>query len=427
MALAQAQSEFGLVKPEQVAELRSGVDAIDLDRALAIEAEIHHDLMAEVRTFAEQCPTAGGIIHLGATSMDIEDNADAIRLRQAMDLILQRLSALLLAFSARIRQTADLPIIAFTHLQPAEPSTLGYRLSLYAQDLLNDMQDLRRIRDDLRGKGFKGAVGTAASYYELIGGENYPRFEQRLSDLLEIPFFEVTSQTYPRRQDYIVLSALAALGISIYKFSFDLRLMQSPVIGEWNEPFGEKQVGSSAMPFKRNPINAEKVDSLARMLASMPQTAWHNAAHSLLERTLDDSANRRTLLPEAFLICDELLRTTRRLVEGLKVNQDALQRNLANYAPFASTERVLMALAKAGADRQAMHEVLRDLAMQAWKSVQAGQSNPLADLILASPEIRAHLSNEQVQPLLQVVGYTGIAAQRANQLADTIEQLLSGA
>ncbi|HMN62324.1 MAG TPA: adenylosuccinate lyase, partial [Anaerolinea sp.] len=159
----------------------------------------------------------------------------------------------------------------------------------------------------------------------------------------------------------------------------------------------------------------------------MPQTAWHNAAHSLLERTLDDSANRRTLLPEAFLICDELLRTTRRLVEGLKVNQDALQRNLANYAPFASTERVLMALAKAGADRQAMHEVLRDLAMQAWKSVQAGQSNPLADLILASPEIRAHLSNEQVQPLLQVVGYTGIAAQRANQLADTIEQLLSGA
>ena len=193
MALAQAQSEFGLVKPEQGAELRSGVDAIDLDRALAIEAEIHHDLMAEVRTFAEQCPTAGGIIHLGATSMDIEDNADAIRLRQAMDLILQRLSALLLAFSARIRQTADLPIIAFTHLQPAEPSTLGYRLSLYAQDLLNDMQDLRRIRDDLRGKGFKGAVGTAASYYELIGGENYPRFEQRLSDLLEIPFFEVTS------------------------------------------------------------------------------------------------------------------------------------------------------------------------------------------------------------------------------------------
>ena len=427
VALAQAQSEFGLVKPEQVAELRSRMNDIDLDRALAIEAEIHHDLMAEVRTFAEQCPNAGGIIHLGATSMDIEDNADAIRLRQAMDLILQRLTALLQAFSTRIRQTAGLPIIAFTHLQPAEPSTLGYRLSLYAQDLLNDMQDLRRIRTDLRGKGFKGAVGTAASYYELIGGENYPRFEQRLSSLLDIPFFEVTSQTYPRRQDYIILSALAALGISIYKFAFDLRLMQSPVIGEWNEPFGEKQVGSSAMPFKRNPINAEKIDSLARMLASLPQTAWHNAAHSLLERTLDDSANRRTLLPEAFLICDELLRTTRRLVEGLKVNQDALQRNLANYAPFASTERLLMALVKAGADRQAMHEVLRDLAMQAWKSVQAGQPNPLADLILASPEIRAHLSNEQVQPLLQVDEYTGIAAQRANQLADTIEQLLSGA
>ncbi len=425
VALAQVQAEFGLVRLEQVLELQAAAEAIDIPRALEIEAEIHHDLMAEVRTFAEQCPTAGGIIHLGATSMDVEDNADAIRIRQALDLVLEKLEKLLLSFSKRMRQHAAVPIMAFTHLQPAEPSTLGYRLSLYAQDLLEDMQDLRRVRAGLRGKGFKGAVGTAASYYELVGPENYARFEQRLSDLLELPFYTASSQTYPRRQDYIVLSALAAMGAGLYKFAFDLRLMQSPVIGEWNEPFAEKQVGSSAMPFKRNPINAEKINSLARVLAGMPQVAWHNAAHSLLERTLDDSANRRTLLPEAFLICDELLRVTTRLVDGLKVNEDAIRRNLAVYAPFASTERLLMALVKAGADRQMMHEVLRDLAMQAWQAVQLGLPNPLDELVLANADIRGFLTPAQIEALMQVDGYTGIAGRRAVEMADHIEKVLA--
>ena len=161
---------------------------------------------------------------------------------------------------------------------------------------MEDMQDLRRVRSQCAGKGFKGAVGTAASYIELVGAEQFRGFEKRMSELLELPFFPVATQTYPRRQDFVVISALAGLGASLYKFAFDLRLLQSPVIGEWSEPFGEKQVGSSAMPFKRNPINAEKINSLARMLAGMPQVAWHNAGHSLLERTLDDSANRRTLL-----------------------------------------------------------------------------------------------------------------------------------
>ena len=290
---------------------------------------------------------------------------------------------------------------------------------------MEDMQDLRRVRDSVRGKGFKGAVGTAASYYELVGEENFPRFEKAMSDHLGLSFFPVASQTYPRRQDYIVLSALAALGASLYKFAFDLRLLQSPVIGEWNEPFGEKQVGSSAMPFKRNPINAEKINSLARMLAGMPQVAWHNAAHSLLERTLDDSANRRTLLPEAFLICDELLRVTIRLVDGLKVNLDAVQRNLSTYAPFASTERLLMALVKAGANRQEMHEVLRDLAMQAWSSVQNGEPNPLIELVLAKPEFSRFLTYDQVLSLMKVEGYTGIASQRAIETADAIEKYIS--
>jgi adenylosuccinate lyase len=178
------------------------------------------------------------------------------------------------------------------------------------------------------------------------------------------------------------------------------------------------------MPFKRNPINAEKIDSLARILAGMPQVAWHNAGHSLLERTLDDSANRRTLLPEAFLICDELLRVTIRLVDGLKLNLDAVQRNLSTYAPFASTERLLMALVKAGANRQEMHEILRDLAMQAWSSVQNGKSNPLVELVLAKPEFSRFLTNDQILSLMKIEGYTGIASKRAIATADAIENYI---
>lgn len=423
VALARAQSEYGLVTPEQVTELEAHAAEINIPRALEIEADIHHDLMAEVRTFAEQCPSAGGVIHLGATSMDVEDNADALRLRQATDLVLVRLSALMGALADQIERSAGMAVMAFTHLQPAEPTTLGYRLAFYAQDLLTDWQELTQIRGGLRGKGFKGAVGTAASYIELLGADQYPLFEARLSHLLDLPFYPVSTQTYPRKQDYQIISALAGLGGSLYKMAFDLRLLQSPTIGELSEPFGEKQVGSSAMPFKRNPINAEKIDSLARQLAQMPAVAWNNAAHSLLERTLDDSANRRTLLPEAFLICDEMLRTATRIIKGLKINQDAIQRNLAAYAPFASTERLMMALAKAGADRQQMHEHLRDLAMQAWQSVQKGQPNPLAETTQSDPIFRQYLSADEICGLMSIEGYTGIAETRALEISAKIRKL----
>lgn len=421
VALARAQSEMGLVLPAQAEELAAHAADINIPRALELEAELHHDLMAEVRTFAEQCPTAGGIIHLGATSMDIEDNADALRLRQALDLLVPQADRLLRLFAEKMRVYAATPVMAFTHLQPAEPSTLGYRLASYAQDLLADREELRRQRLLIKGKGFKGAVGTAASYIELLGQEGYARFETRLSQILDLPFYTVSTQTYPRKQEYALLSALAGLGATLYKFAFDLRLLQSPVIGEWGEPFGRRQVGSSAMPFKRNPINSEKIDSLARALAAMPQTAWHNAAHSLLERTLDDSANRRTLLPEAFLICDELVRTTQRLVAGLNVNEAAIQRNMAVYAPFAATERLLMALVKAGADRQEMHELLRDHAMRAWEAVRAGRDNPLLQNIAGDAGLQRYLPPAAMEPLLRVEGYTGIAAERAR---DTAEQIL---
>ncbi len=422
LALAEVQSAYGLVTPEQLADLRLHVGDVDFARSLEIEAEIQHDLMAELKAFAEQAPLGGAILHLGATSMDIEDNADVLRLRQALELVQEGLRRLLLLFAEKIEQYASLPLMAFTHLQPAEPSTLGYRLALYAQDLLLDWEALGRARRGLKGKGFKGAVGTGAAYAELIGAENLAEFEARLSARLGLPFFPVASQVYPRKQDYTVVSALAGLGASLYKFAFDLRLLQSPSVGELSEPFGLKQVGSSAMPFKRNPIQAEKIDSLARALAQAPRLAWDNAAHSLLERTLDDSANRRTLLPEAFLAADELLRTSARLVKGLVVNETAIRRNLESYGPFAALERLLMRLAAGGADRQQMHERLRQHAMNAWAAVQDGQANPLVELVAGDPALLAYLPPAAIRESMDAAEHLGDAPQRARQLAASVRQ-----
>ncbi|KAF0108335.1 MAG: adenylosuccinate lyase [Anaerolineaceae bacterium] len=424
LALAEVQAEYGLVTAKQAADLRAHADEIDLPRALEIEAEIQHDLMAELRVFAGQCPAGGGIIHLGATSMDVEDNADALRLRAALDLLLESLSALLRTFGLLIEKYADTPLMAFTHLQPAEPSTLGYRLALYGQDLLEDYQVIRNQVKGIRGKGFKGAVGTSAAYAELIGAEKLTEFEQKLSAKLDLPFYPVASQVYPRKQDYEIVSALAGLGASLYKFAFDLRLLQSPPLGELGEPFGEKQVGSSAMPFKRNPIRAEKINSLARYLAALPRIAWDNAAHSLLERTLDDSANRRIFLPEACLAADELLRTANSLLKGLRVDEAAMSRNLTVYGPFAATERVLMALVKAGADRQEMHERLRGHAMKAWEAIRTGGENPLASLLCQDAILTEYLSEEDIRRLMDARSHVGDAPQRAREMAKLINETL---
>ncbi|NLG29402.1 MAG: adenylosuccinate lyase [Chloroflexi bacterium] len=426
VALASAQAEAGLVTPAQVADLRAHAEQIDLERAHALEAELRHDLMAEVRTYAEQCPLGGAIIHLGATSMDIEDNADALRLREALVLIRARLTALLAAFAERIEAEADTPVMGYTHIQPAEPTTLGYRLSQYAQDLLEDLRALDATLPLVRGKGFKGAVGTSASYTHLLAGHTLaPRdLEARVMDALGLGAFAVATQTYPRKQDFQVLSLLAGIAQSASKFALDLRLLQSPLFGELSEPFGSKQVGSSAMPFKRNPIASESICSLARSVAGLPRVAWDNAALSMLERTLDDSANRRTLLPEAFLAVDEMLTRLSGIVGGLRIGREAIARNLAAYGPFAATEPLLMALAVAGADRQAMHERIRDCSMVAWVAVQRGEPNPLADLLAADAEIGAFMSPEDIRGIIAAGADTGDAPARSRALAQMIREAM---
>jgi len=426
VALAEAQSELGLVTTEQAADLCAHADQVDVDRALEIEATIKHDLMAEIKAFAEQCPVGGGIIHLGATSADIEDNADALRLREALDLVLERLRALLARLAEQIDARAGQPCIGYTHIQPAEPTTVGYRLAQYGLDLLLDLEELRRLRAGVKGKGFRGATGTSASYAQLLASVSLTpgELEARIMAALGLEAFPVATQVYPRKQDWLVLNGLAGLAGSLYRFAFDLRILQSPLFGEWSEPFGSAQVGSSAMPFKRNPVNAENLDSLARLLAALPRVAWDNAAHSLLERTLDDSANRRLVLPEAFLIADEMLIRSLRLIDGLLIDDRAVTGNLTAYGAFAATERLLMELVRAGADRQAMHERIRSHSLAAWQAIRAGQPNPLPTLLSADPAILAFLPAEQVAALLDASAYVGDAPRRAHDLAALVRSVV---
>ncbi|MBX3002066.1 MAG: adenylosuccinate lyase [Caldilineaceae bacterium] len=422
VALAEAQHAAGLVSAEQVADLRSHVEDIDIVRAAEIEREIRHDLMAEIKTYAEQCPVGGAIIHLGATSMDILDNVDALRLRAALDLIIAKVEGVLRSLAARIEAEADRPAIAFTHIQPAEPTTVGYRLAQYGQDLLADLGDLRRVRHGIRGKGLKGAVGTSASYAQLLAGTGWTarQLEDRVMEKLGLQAFTAATQTYPRKQDWFVVNALAGLGASLHKFAFDLRILQSPPFGEWSEPFGKDQVGSSAMPFKRNPIAAENVDSLSRVLAALPRPAWDNAALSLLERTLDDSANRRLFLPEAFLVTDEILGQMQKLVDGLTIWDGPTARNLRDYGIFAATERLLMEAVKAGGDRQELHETIREQSLVAWAALQRGESNPLVENLLSDERLMSLVDPESARRLLDASDYVGDAPERAREVAGMI-------
>jgi adenylosuccinate lyase len=424
LALAGAQHEAGLVTAEQLADLQSHVHDVDIDRALALERDTRHDVMAEIQAFAEQCPLGGGIIHWGATSADITDNVDVLRMREACKLLAQRLGSLLVLFAGRIEAAVDLPVMAYTHIQPAEPTTLGYRFAVYAQDLLEDYLQLNRLIADLRGKGLKGAVGTQASYQQILEGTgiNAQEMEAVAMKSLALPYFPIATQTYTRQQDLRVQQNLAGIAASLHKFAFDFRILQSPILGEWAEPFGRKQVGSTAMPFKRNPIGSENICSLARYVAGLPAVAWDNASQAVLERSLDDSANRRLFQAEGFLAVDEMIGRTTRIVDGMIIDEQAIRRNMIRFGPFASTEQVLMALVAAGASRQEGHEWLRQLSLKAWQAVQEGIENPLPRLLEEDERISNYLTLSQLRELLDSAAHTGTAANRAAALAETIRK-----
>ena len=414
IALARAQEKAGIVTREQVEELEAHKDDIDIDKATEIESVIHHDLMAEIKTYASQCPKAGGIIHLGATSMDALDNADAVRFLEALELTEKRLDDLVDAISEKAEEYKTVPTMAFTHIQPAEITTIGYRLSQTLQDLLDDREQLVFVKKSIRGKGMKGAVGTAASYKELLSESNISSIdmEKMVMDELGIKAYDAATQIYSRKQDLRIIEALSSIACTLHKFSLDFRILQSPPIGEFSEPFGKMQVGSSAMPFKRNPINSEKIDSLSRIVENAYQSAWNNAASTVLERSLDDSANRRIFIPESFIALDEILITEIKVVKGMSIHSTATSRLMSSYGVFASTERVLMELGKKGADRQKMHEVIREESLRAWVSVQEGKENPLKKALMENEEILSYLSKEEIEKYLDASGYTGDAEKR---------------
>ncbi len=425
VALAESQQRSGLVSVEELDDIRRNAEGIDIEAALRIEHEIGHDLMAEIRVFASQATRGGGKIHLGATSMDVEDTVELYRMRRALAMLGESVHALLRAFGAKITQYADLVCMGYTHLQPAEPTTVGYRLALYAQDVLSDEAQLRSVYAALRAKGIRGAVGTSASYTRLLAGSGRTARAQEEEVLahFDLEAGDVSAQTYPRKFDYLALSALAGLGASLSKFAADVRVLSSPGFGEMFEPFGSKQVGSSAMPFKRNPVMAERIDSLARLLPGYADVAWQNAATNMLERTLDDSANRRTILPEAFLCTDEILGLARRIVEGLRLDERRITTNLRTFGPFAGSEAVLMEAVKAGGNRQVLHEALRDAAMLAHRSVAEGDANPLVHILVDDERLTALLDPAEIRALLDPTDHIGDAPERARRLAARIEGL----
>ncbi len=425
--LARAHHVAGLLSREELRDLEKHEEDIDIGRILELEKETKHDVVAAIREFAEKATIGAAKIHLGATSMDIVDNADTIRMREAMVIIKKQVDDLLKLFAEKVKTYASVPCLGYTHLQPAEPTTVGYRLAVYAQDLLMDTSMCRYIElQDLRGKGFKGAVGTAASYKKLLEGTNSTaaKMEEVVLNRLHIEAFPVTTQVYPRKVDYWLLCALASTAQSVAKFAEDLRILQSPGIGEWSEPFGEKQVGSSAMPFKKNPVSSEKICSLARYLSHLPAIFLENATLSHLERTLDDSANRRLVIPEAFLALDEILLSAQKILKGLVINKERIAYNLAQYGSFAATEVIIIEAVKRGANRQEMHELLRTVSMEAWQAVGAGKPNPMAQLLRDDKRLARYLKLSEIEMLLDVSRHVGDAPKRARELAKRITKTI---
>jgi len=423
--LAKAQHKEGLVSKKELDDIVKNQHKIDMEKSHEIEKEIRHDLMAEIKTFASFSKIGGGKIHLGATSYDIEDNADTIRYKESLNLIEKSLKELLSEFGRKIKEYKNLPCMAYTHLQPAEPTTLGYRFAIYAQDILLDLNFLNFVKNNLKGKGIKGAVGTSASYVRLTNEEKAVSLEKNIMENLGIDAIDIATQIAPRKIEYFISSFLSSIAQTLNKLAFDIRIMQSPGFGEWQEPFGTKQVGSSAMPFKKNPWKSEQICSLARYMNNLSNIAKDNSSNMLLERTLDDSANRRIYLPEMFLAADEILQSSIKIVAGLIINKKQVEKNLNTYGPFAATEAILMIAVKKGANRQKMHETLRELAIRAWNKIADGQKNPLTHLIAYDKRIMQFIGSRELKKLFDPKIHIGLAPQRCIKFLKKIDNELS--
>ena len=384
VALAEAEAELGLaITPDQIAELRAHIDDIDFAAAEQYERKLRHDVMAHVHAYGDQCPTARPVIHLGATSCYVTDNTDLILIREALQLVAQRLAAVIGALAEFAKEHRDLPTLSFTHLQPAQPTTVGRRACLWAYDLALDLAEVEHRVAALQARSVKGTTGTQASFLELFGGDHAKvrRLEQLVAQRMSFDAtYAITGQTYSRKVDAQVLDTLAGIAASSHKAASDLRILAHRK--EVEEPFEKDQIGSSAMAYKRNPMRTERICSLARFAMSLPANAAQTHANQWMERTLDDSANRRLVLPQAFLAIDAILILYHNVASGLVVYPQVIARHLRDELPFMATENILMAAVAAGGDRQELHERIRQHSQAAAAIVkeQGGQNDLLARL-----------------------------------------------
>ena len=377
VVLAEAEAELGLpISPQQIAELRSAVDSVDFDAAARYERKLRHDVMAHVHAYGDQCPSARPIIHLGATSCYVTDNTDLILMREGLRMVAARLAAVIIALAEFAREHRDLPTLGFTHLQPAQPTTVGRRSCLWAYDLALDLAEVDHRINDLKARSTKGTTGTQASFLALFEGdhEKVRLLEQRVAEKMGFAAtYAVTGQTYSRKVDVQVLDVLSGIAASAHKAATDLRILAHRK--EIEEPFEKAQIGSSAMAYKRNPMRAERICALARFAMNLGANAAQTHATQWMERTLDDSANRRLVLPQAFLAIDAILLLYQNIASGLVVYPEVIARNLREELPFMATENILMAAVSAGGDRQELHERIRQHS-QAAAAVVKEQGGP---------------------------------------------------
>ncbi len=426
VALAEAEKELGLdITDEQIEELKSKIYDIDYDKAREYESQVRHDVMAHVKTYGDACPSAKGIIHLGATSCYVGDNTDIIVMRDALEIIKKLLVNCIRATAAFADEHKDLPTLAYTHFQSAQPTTVGKRATLWIRDLVSDLENLEFVQGNLKLLGCKGTTGTCASFLELFDGdwEKVRKLDSIIAEKMGFDScYPVSGQTYSRKVDFSVLSVLSGIAQSATKFSNDIRLLSH--LKEFDEPFEAKQIGSSAMAYKRNPMRSERIASLSRYVMTDLMNPAITAATQWFERTLDDSANKRISIPEAFLATDAILSLYINVISGGRVYPKVIAKHLAEEIPFMATENILMYCSKKGGDRQVLHEAIRELSVECASNIKAnGADNDLLVRILGDP--RFDITSEELDALCDPSTFVGFAPlQTKEYLENEIYPLL---
>lgn len=421
IALAEAEKELGLpITREQIDEMKSHVSDINFDDAEEFEKNTRHDVMAHVLAFGKQCPKAKPIIHLGATSAFVGDNTDIILMKDGLGIIKRKLINVINNLKDFALKYKDLPTLGFTHFQPAQLTTVGKRACLWIQDLATDLGDLEYQEQNLMLRGVKGTTGTQASFMKLF--DNDEEKVKKLDSLVAAKMgfertFPITGQTYPRKLDSRVLQVLQSIAESAHKFAVDIRLLSS--LKEIEEPFEEKQIGSSAMAYKRNPMRCERITALSRYVIVNGLNPYITASNQWFERTLDDSANRRIVIPECFLAVDSILNIYMNVSRGLVVNSKVIEKHILEELPFMATENILMEAVKRGGDRQELHEVIRMYSLEASRDVKQGGDNKLIEKIIKDGRFR--LNEMEIRQMLKPENFIG---RSSNQVVDYISQFI---